>query len=186
MTRLRIRRLIIALALLIIGGAALAPQPRAAFACSCTQPPPPREARDGSAAVFAGTVSGIAPGGPGGTSRLVTFDLQQSWKGPAGPQLTIATAQDSAACGVDFTQGEAYLVYGYAQEGQIWTSLCSRTAPLAAAGDDLQALGEGAPVAGGETPVTAVEMGIPWLPLALGGVGVALLLVLIVGWGRRR
>ncbi len=186
MFRLIIRRLWIALALLVVLGAGALQQPRAAYACSCMAPPPPSEARDSAVAVFAGTVAGIAPNGPNGTSLLVTFDLQQSWKGPEGRQLTIATGADSAGCGVSFTQGEEYLVYGFAQEGQIWTSLCSRTAPLANAGDDLAALGAGNQVDGAAAPVTTSTMGIPWLPLAIGGVGVLLLIGLIAGWQGRR
>jgi hypothetical protein len=179
-----VRRLWIALALLVVLGAGALQQPRAAYACSCMAPPPPLEARDGSAAVFAGQVAGITPNGPSGV--LVTFDLQQSWKGPAGPQLTIATGADSAGCGFTFTQGEQYLVYGFAQEGQLWTSLCSRTAPLANAGDDLAALGAGNQVDGAAAPVTTSTMGIPWLPLAIGGLGVLLLIGLIAGWQGRR
>lgn len=172
--------------LAVMGAAALAYQPRAAYACSCAPPRPPLEARDGSVAVFAGTVSAIVPATPDGGSLLVTFDLQQTWKGPEGPQLTIATPEGSAACGYEFTQGEQYLVYAVAQGGQIQTSLCSRTAPLADAGEDLAALGPGTAVASAGGPVSTEEMGIPWFPLVMGGIGVAIVLVVGIGWLRRR
>lgn len=176
MNRLYIRRLTLAFALLIACAAAALHQPRITYACSCAPPPPPQEAMAGAAAVFAGTVSGIAPAGAGGL--LVTFDLQQSWKGPAEPQLTITTSDNSASCGVAFSEGESYLVYGFAQDGQLATNLCSRTAPLANAGDDLATLGDGAPVTAAEAPVTETTMDTPWLPIAL--IGGALVLGLVL------
>lgn len=175
MARLIIRRLTIALALLVLLGAAALHQPRVTYACSCMQPGPPAEASAGAVAVFAGTVNSISPANPATGAVLVTFDVQQTWKGPEGPQLTIVTSDNSASCGYAFAQGEEYLVYGYAQEGQISTGLCSRTAPLASAGEDLAFLGAGAaveqPAAG---PVTSEQMGTPWVPIAL--IGAALLI----------
>lgn len=186
MPHLRIRHLMMLLALLVAVGLAAVPQPRAAFACSCAAPPAPRAARDGAAAVFAGTVSGLVQTGSGGERLLVTFDLEESWKGPTGPQLTVVTSSSSASCGYEFTRSEQYLVYADAQGSQMHVSLCSRTAPLADAGADLAELGPGTPVATGAAPVSSVTMGIPWVPLALGGVGGALLLLMLVGWLRRK
>lgn len=165
-----LRRAILALAVLVFGVAAAAlHQPRAVYACSCVQPPPPLEARDQASAVFAGTVSTVAPTGPGGEGFFVTFDLSQSWKGPSASQLTITTSGSSASCGVEFTEGEEYLVYGFAQEGRISTNLCTRTAPLANAGADLEALGPGTPITAAPAPVTAESMGVPWVPILLIG-----------------
>ncbi|NTU82106.1 MAG: hypothetical protein HGA45_22460 [Chloroflexales bacterium] len=180
------RHIALLVALSVMALAALAYQPRPTYACSCTPPPPPLQARDSATAVFAGTVSGIAPADPGRASVLVTFDVQQIWKGPEGAQLTIATAGSSASCGYEFAQGEQYLVYAVAQEGQIRTSLCSRTALFASAGEDLAALGTGTPVAPAAGPITSDEMGIPWLPLVVGGIGLAIVLAVGVSWLRRR
>lgn len=170
MPRLNIRPLILAaLALIVLGGATITQQPKAAYACSCIQPPAPQEARDQAAAVFAGTVSNVAPAGPDGQSLFVTFDLAQSWKGPAASQITITTGGSSASCGFEFTPGEEYLVYGTSQEGRINASLCSRTARLADAGADLEALGPGTPIAAAPAPVTTETMGVPWVPVMLVG-----------------
>ena len=128
----------------------------------------------GAVAVFAGTVNSIGPANPNTGDILVTFDVQQTWKGPASPQLTIVTSGSSGSCGYEFTPGEEYIVYGYAQDGQIGTGLCSRTAPLSAAGEDLAALGEGRPVEAAPAPVTTEQMETPWVPIAL--IGVALLI----------
>lgn len=158
-----------ALTLAVLCGATALQQPRAAYACSCLAPPAPQAARDASAAVFVGTVSGLAPAGPNGEALFVTFDLTQSWKGPAASQLTLTTAGSSAACGFAFTQGEAYLVYSVAQDGGLSTGLCSRTASLADAEADLAALGPGTAVTAAPAPVTAETMEVPWVPILIVG-----------------
>jgi hypothetical protein len=168
-----IRRLTIALTVAAFALAVFFHPLKPAYACSCIAPPPPLEARDQSQSVFAGTVSAV---GADGNGLLVTFDVEQIWKGPEGPQLTIATSGSSASCGVEFVEGEKYLVYGMAQEGQLSTSLCTRTAPLASAADDVAALGPGAaPVGEPASPQTEVSTGLPWLPIALGAAGLAVI-----------
>lgn len=169
MSPLRLRLLMLSGLLALI--AALAVPPRPAHACSCVPPPPPAAARDQATAVFAGTVSAIGGGDQSsGGALLVTFELQQVWKGPDGPQLTITTPADSAGCGYGFVQGESYLVYADAQGGQLSTGLCARTTPLAAADADLAALGPGTPVAAGSGDVSSVSMEVPWLPITLGAI----------------
>jgi hypothetical protein len=175
------RLLTFALTLICLTAAALWQPPTVAYACSCLAPPPPETARDQSAAVFSGTVvaiagSGAAPGSP----LLVTFDLQQVWKGPDGPQLTITTPADSAGCGYAFAQGEAYLVYAGAEGGRLSTGLCTRTAPLDAADADLAALGQGTPAAAGTGDVSNVRMDVPWLPIILGGIALLIGLALFL------
>lgn len=178
MARLSVHRLAVTLALLVVGAGMLLRWPGTAQACSCVPPPPPQQALAEAAAVFAGTVRAIVPADAAGSALLVTFDVQQSWKGPQGPQITLATAASSASCGYEFVAGEAYLVYGVVQEGRISASLCSRTAALGSAVEDLAALGAGTPVPAGG-PVTSANMDIPWLPLVVGGlalvIGVAIL-----------
>lgn len=173
MFRLRIHRLALALACVAFAAAALVQPPTSAYACSCMVPPPPAEALGQSDSVFSGTVSAVQPGNGG---VLVTFDVARIWKGPQDAQLTLATPADSASCGVEFAAGTEYLVYGRAEDGQLTTNLCSRTAPLANAGDDITALGEGAAPTGGpaEEPIPPAEpeAGAPWLPIALGAAGV--------------
>jgi len=166
-----IRRLSIAIALAVFAIASLFHPLKPAYACSCVAPRPPLEARDEAQAVFSGTVSSVQSDASG---LLVTFDVDEIWKGPEGAQLTLATPGSSASCGYEFAQGERYLVYGFAQEGRLNTGLCTRTAPLASAGEDLAAFGPGtpAPVAPA-APAPEPSVGMPWLPVALGGVAVA-------------
>lgn len=187
MPRLNIRPVLLALALIVAAAAAALYQPHVTYACSCMQPPSPLESRDQAAAVFAGTVNAVAPAGPGAEGLLVTFDLQQSWKGPAGQQVTITTSGSSASCGIEFAPGEQYLVYGSAQDGRINASLCSRTARLADAGADLEALGPGTPIEAAPTPVTTETMGVPWVPILLiGAVALGAAALFGPGLARRR
>lgn len=183
MIALSIRRIALAIALFAFGAAALVHPAQSAYACSCMMPPPPGEARDQAQAVFSGVASFVQPGKDG---VLVTFDVNQVWKGPSEPQLTLFTSANSASCGYEFTQGEEYIVYGFAQDGQLSTGLCSRTAPLASAGEDVTALGAGqAPQAAGEPgasvpPPAEPSAGVPLTPLVIGG-GAVVLVALAAG-----
>ncbi len=174
MFSLTIRRLTLALALAAFAVAAFFHPLKPAYACSCIAPPPPLEARNQAESVFAGTVSAI---GADANGYLVTFDVEQFWKGPEGPQVTLATPSSSASCGVEFVEGEKYLVYGsFSDDGQLSTNLCTRTAPLANAGEDLAALGAGnTPQAEPTAPQTEISTGLPWLPFALAGAGLAVI-----------
>lgn len=189
------RRIVLTiLATITFALAVLAHPPGRAFACSCVPSPPPAEAAGQSQAVFSGTVVtvGTQPAGQAGMPVLVTFDLKETWKGPNGPQLTLGTSGSSASCGYEFVTGEEYLVYATIQDGQLTTSLCSRTAPLADAGVDLAALGPGtAPNTGvtgpeGGAPEPAAPAGLPWAPIGLGVVGLAAIAAVGVVLVRRR
>lgn len=174
MFRLLMRPFALAFVLAALAAAVVVHPPKPAYACSCMMPPQPLEARDQAQAVFSGTVSDVQPGKDG---VLVTFDVARVWKGPDDARLTLTTPGSSASCGVEFAPGEEYLVYGFVQDGQLSTNLCTRTAPLANAADDITALGEGAaPAAGaplGENPAEpAAPAATPWLPLALGAAAV--------------
>jgi hypothetical protein len=164
-----------------------------AWACSCAPPPPPGEARDGSAAVFAGQVTAIeAPGPVGGLINSadpvkVTVQVSQVWKGSLNSTLVVTTARDSASCGYSFDLGGEYLVYAYDAEGELNTNLCSRTAPLQSAGEDLNVLGEGAAPpqleSGGASWVSApILIGLSVLAIVS---GLAILMILYVQSRRR-
>ncbi len=93
-------------------------------------PIPAPEAAAQSDAVFVGTVTQIA------TSSLeyrldVSIDVVGSFKGLEGKgnQLVINTAKDSAACGVYFEIGKAYVIYAHQDEetGALGANSCSRT-----------------------------------------------------------
>lgn len=135
------------LATLVFGCAYALYRPSSAFACSCVSPPAPPAARDNAIAVFSGQVTGIdAPtglsDGPGNAVH-VTFAVSEVWKGPAEPTITVVTSGSSASCGYEFTPGEQYMVYAGLDDTRFTASLCSRTAPLAQAADDIRALGAG-------------------------------------------
>lgn len=119
-----------------------------ASACSCIPPGPPEQELNESDAVFAGSVTTIVDSSSGGivsSARplYVTFDVTETWKGPNRTTLTVITAASSASCGYPFQNGKQYLVYAYSRNDNLYVSLCSRTAPLNEAQQDLDALGPG-------------------------------------------
>jgi hypothetical protein len=123
-----------------------------AEACSCTPPGSPRAELEHADAVFTGRVVAVeAEDEESGFRRLaVRFALDAAWKGvPAGDEVTVKTAEQSAACGYSFEPEEEYLVYAYASDaGGLTTGLCTRNAPLSQADEDLAALGEPARTVG--------------------------------------
>lgn len=114
--------------------------------CSCLPPPPPREALAQADAVFAGRVVSVIehseedPGHPGGPHLEVRIVPSARWKAAASDTVTVRTADNSAACGFPFQEGEEYLVYASGDDA-LRVITCSRTAPLAQAADDVAALG---------------------------------------------
>src|SRR4051794_7047671 len=108
-------------------------------------------------AVFSGRVAALAGAVDAGGSDpvQVTFAIGKVWKGTDQPTIDVLTPASSASCGFEFVQGEEYLVYASESEGRLQTNLCSRTALLAMAGDDLAVLGPGS------TPSSADEAQTP-------------------------
>jgi hypothetical protein len=160
-TQAQLRRALMLLAL-VLGCGLLLARPQPTFACSCMMPPPPLAARDTAVAVFRGTVTDISPTGVGGTSSdfvRVSFGVSEVWKGPTEPTITIATSGSSASCGYEFALREEYVVYAGLDDAQFTTSLCSRTAPLAQAADDVRELGAGTRPAPAPTAPAAEQ---PW------------------------
>lgn len=123
-----------------------------ADACSCAPPGTPRAELKHADAVFTGRVVAVEAEDeePGFRRLAVRFALDAAWKGvPAGDEVTVKTAEQSAACGYFFEPEEEYLVYAYADDaGGLTTGLCARNAPLAEADEDLAALGEPARTVG--------------------------------------
>lgn len=120
-----------------------------AGACSCAMSQPPEESLEAADAVFAGTVTDIAdPFQPGSyhstaADRHVTFNVSEVWKGPDYESIVVSTAVSSASCGYSFSEDEDYLVYARGAEDELSVSLCSRTAVLDEAEEDIAALGSG-------------------------------------------
>lgn len=120
----------------LFGGLATA---KPVSACSCIAGQTTQDNFDNSAAVFVGTVTEVVDGGTITMMNTVEFDVSRSWKGSVGAEITVATAQDSAACGFNFEEGQEYLVYAYESEGTMETGLCSGTASVA---DAMSAIAE--------------------------------------------
>ena len=113
---------------------------RPAVGCKCAPPPPPQKALTGATAVFSGKVLKIERAAPQRYS--VTFKVGAIYKGVKTTKVDVATATNSAACGVNFTVGKSYLVYCYGKD-DLATNICTRTKPLKQAKEDLKALGKG-------------------------------------------
>jgi hypothetical protein len=73
--------------------------------------------------VFIGTVrttNGLWP-----FRRWATFEVLESFKGSSSARITVWTRWAGTACGVKFTRGEDYLVFGYGTGLRPATSACS-------------------------------------------------------------
>ncbi len=146
--------------------------PERAAACSCVSFSP-RDALDGSTAVFSGQVVNIRPvtGLSNGRHLQVTLQVSRVWKGPVQDRLEVFTPAFVVSCGYEFQVGVMYLVYAYGPENQLEVSLCSRTQRLPANAQDLQVLGPGqAPPS--EVVDLSGNLGT-YLLLALLGAGIA-------------
>ncbi len=139
----------------------------AAHACSCMRPPPPAEALEAAAGVWVGSVQAVEPA-DAGTLVRISFAVETIYKGSQEPTLTFTTSDSSASCGYGFSEGERYLVYAGEQDGGYHVTLCSRTARLADAADDIAALNAvappTAPSAAPPDPATPPEQESPAAP----------------------
>jgi len=131
-----LRALLFAAAALL---ALVALPPATAAACSCA-PQTVEQAKHAAAAIFEGRVTRIDD--PDGQPK-VHFQVVRSFKGPSHESTDVHTANNSAACGYAFEQGQSYLVYASDEDGSLFTGLCSRTQPIADASEDLAVLGLG-------------------------------------------
>jgi hypothetical protein len=118
-----------------------------AHACSCMATTP-RDAAQAASTVFEGRVLRVDKGDPNAQVNAGhhTVDLQvvRYFKGEGGESITLQTASNSAACGIEFEIGGSYLVYANTNEGSgLWAGLCSGTRPMAGAEADLEHLGMG-------------------------------------------
>ena len=115
----------------------------AANACSCMKLTP-SEGLTSSHAVFTGEVTELGKNTAtpfGGVE--VTLRVKQMWKGEPSREIKVRTAGSSAACGYPFAEGVTYLVYAVRDEADpLRVSLCSRTAPIDRAKEDLDFLGK--------------------------------------------
>jgi hypothetical protein len=118
---------------------------RGASACSCADPGPPCRALPQSDAVFVGKVQEIderEEAGTRGAVRRVRFSVEENFRGAGverGASLEVVTGFGGGDCGYGFERGERYLVYAQHRAGgdSLYAGICSRTARLADAADDL-------------------------------------------------
>ena len=114
-----------------------------ASACSCAEDNSPNQALAKADAVFAGKVLDITAVQPRNSwdERRIRLRVRRSWKGRCGDVAAVISPSDG--CGYSFTRGEYYVVYAYrSKDGQLRTSMCTRTVTLRKAGEDLAAFGE--------------------------------------------
>ncbi len=110
-------------------------QVNSSFACKCKAPDTPKNSLEKANSVFVGKVVDITNEN---NSNLVKFELVESYKWTSAKNIEITTNKDSATCWFDFEKDKSYIVYTKKYED--WkenVSLCSRTALLDKAKDDL-------------------------------------------------
>ena len=125
----------------LVAALTLLPAARAE-ACTCSVGGPVCETFWTTDVVFAGEVLDITPlPNPAGEAyrphRKVRLRVMQSWRGGAGGIVELTTGAGGGDCGYNFEQGVRYLVYARSRAGALSTGICSRTRPLAEAGEDL-------------------------------------------------
>jgi hypothetical protein len=122
-------------------------------ACSCIEPPPPKEALTNADCVFIGTVERHEIFDSSSYRRnsmdyfiRYYFAVERIWKGAPRKEITVSSAAKGTMCGFLFTDGQKYIVYagkGYYDSTQLFTSICSRTKFISAAAEDIKDLGVG-------------------------------------------
>jgi hypothetical protein len=125
--------------------------PSAVYACSCA-PSTPSMAFNDSKAVFIGKMTGgtekhIETDADGATyaieSGKVIFEVVESFKGTPGKTVTLQiNSMKGTSCGTyGLRRGETYVVYAYeSQPGTLSTGVCSRTATVSQAKEDIDFL----------------------------------------------
>ncbi len=163
--------------------------PNNAQACSCIANYSPIDSLDSSDSVFLGKVMNL-DGIPGENKEfagddyvLVTFEVSRVWKGELSTNVIVSTALEGATCGLgrSFTIGEEYIVYAGGDEGELMTHLCTRTAHVSNAQEDIAALnslGTEGPSDPSPPPGTSIQgFLINYSYLVLGSVGVTTALI---------
>ena len=128
----------------IVLAAALLCVPQLAEACSCAWPGRACTALARTTVVFSGRVSSIGEvrTAEGYTQVLVRFDVLESFKGVNGKTVEVTTGQGGGDCGIRFERGVEYLVYAHYWDktDRLYTGICTRTAKLKDAGEDVDYL----------------------------------------------
>lgn len=109
---------------LVFGFWLLVIAPSGALACSCA-PLSPQEYFDNADAVFTGEVLDVDQGW--GDLEIKIKVLEISKMEDEEKIVIIHTALTGAECGYTFQTGRTYVVYAIAQDGRLYTDLCSGT-----------------------------------------------------------
>lgn len=127
------------------GIAALLPAtaPCAAPRCSCLAEPQVAEAAGRADAVFSGVALSVTDSTDvdGYPERRVAFRVDAAWKGAPGETVVISTGLGGGDCGYPFRAGREYLVFAEAEDGALFTGICSLTSPIEEAEAELALLG---------------------------------------------
>jgi len=115
-----------------------------AEACSCAPPPSPCAiAQQSDSIVFVGRPTAATSVNDRGEETVrFTFAVDERIVGDPTSVIEIQTPRDEGLCGFPFQLGTSYLVYAGKSQGEFVTSLCTRTAPVSAARDELIVLKE--------------------------------------------
>lgn len=119
----------------------------ATFACTCADIPDPLKDKvawwlKDSTAVFTGESIKLEKI-PQTRDMVVTFSVDEFWKGDLSGVVELRTPIDSASCGFDFRIGRSYLVYAYGPKTALMTGLCGGNREQYDARDQLEVLGRG-------------------------------------------
>ncbi len=120
----------------------------AAYACTCVPPRPPCAYYGESDAIFLGRVVGsverktyVDSDGDKTVYDVGTirFLVQENYKGAPGYEIEIHSGTGGGDCGYWFLRNESYVVYAYRnrEDNKLYTSICTRTAPVSDAAEDL-------------------------------------------------
>ena len=166
--------------------------PSNAYACSCVEPKSVQDELSRSEAVFSGRVIEVKEERTNRyLSNAVLFEISEIWKGGSESQIIIRTGSGGGDCGIQFKEGEDYLVYAksssmYGDREELVTIICDRTSVLAQAEEDLTILGEG------KAPTNQVDLTRElnrissdiWMTVL--GIGLLIIVVAFLVWRRVR
>jgi 5-hydroxyisourate hydrolase-like protein (transthyretin family) len=120
----------------------------AAHGCSCMKPGPPCAYYGKADAIFLGRVVGSVErkAYPDENGNKIIYDvgtirflIQENYKGAPGYEIEIHSGTGGGDCGYWFLRNESYVVYAYrsSEDNKFYTNICTRTAPVSQAADDL-------------------------------------------------
>ena len=145
------KKVMLILAFIFISILLIGSFPSNTSACSCAEVPSVEEEFEQSQAVFSGKVVDVREKRSikGYQTKSVLFEVTNTWKGVKQSQMIITTGQGDGDCGIDFNEGQEYLVYAYKSTmygaKSLVTTICDRTNDLSVLQEDLTILGKGQP-----------------------------------------